>query len=207
VEPTCEGKAALAEWNRHAAAVNVARDTLLNASNWLDKADPHAVIDALNACVGAADAMARLYHPKQPRPRDLADALARMRPWFERQKLPLPASIGDGFRSIADALNQSNLLRQDRKALYDQAAVFAMRESELATELARDSCGRPPGRSGCRNRPPASECRRGDRGGGRARTPGHRTGTDAATRSVARRTPKPGRLRSTNQTRPGRYPE
>jgi hypothetical protein len=76
VEPTCEGKAALAEWNKHAAAVNVARDTLLNASNRPDKADPHAVIDALNACAGAADAMERLYHPKQPHPHDLADALA-----------------------------------------------------------------------------------------------------------------------------------
>jgi hypothetical protein len=35
-EPTCEGKAALAEWNEHAAAINAARDTLANASNWPD---------------------------------------------------------------------------------------------------------------------------------------------------------------------------
>jgi hypothetical protein len=61
-----------------------------------------------------------------------------MRPWFEHQKLPIPVSIGDGFRIIAGALDQPNLLLQDRKALYDNAAVFAMRESELATELARD---------------------------------------------------------------------
>ena len=46
-EPTCEGKAARAEWNQHAAAINAARDTLANAANFPDKTAPLAVIDAL----------------------------------------------------------------------------------------------------------------------------------------------------------------
>jgi hypothetical protein len=32
-EPICEGKAALAEWNEHTAAVIAPRDALLNASS------------------------------------------------------------------------------------------------------------------------------------------------------------------------------
>jgi hypothetical protein len=137
-EPTCEGKAARAEWNEHAAAVNTARDLIVQTSNMPDRADPEAVINALSACAAAADAMTRLYHPAQPRPRDFADVLAWMRPWFERHKLPMPDSIGDGFRTLAHALGQPNILRQDRIAIYGQAAVFATRESELAAELGGD---------------------------------------------------------------------
>jgi hypothetical protein len=62
-ELTCEGKAALAEWNEHAPAVNAARDLLAQASNWPDKTNPQVVVNALDACAGAADAMARLYRP------------------------------------------------------------------------------------------------------------------------------------------------
>jgi hypothetical protein len=39
-EPTCEGQAALAEWNEHAAAINTARDLIVQASNQPDRADP-----------------------------------------------------------------------------------------------------------------------------------------------------------------------
>jgi hypothetical protein len=134
-EPTCEGKAALAEWNEHAAAVNTARDLIVQASNQPDRSDPQAVINALHACAAAADAMTRLYHPAQPRPRDLSDVLAWMRPWFERRKLPIPDSIGAAFRTLAGILAQPDILRQDRIAIYGQAAVFATRESELAAEL------------------------------------------------------------------------
>jgi hypothetical protein len=128
VEPTCEGKAAVAEWNEHAAAVDTARDLLVQASDLPDRADQQAVVNALNACAAAADAMTRLYHAAQPRPRGFADVLAWMRPWFEHQKLPIPAAIGDGFRTLAGALGQPNILRQDRIAIYQQAAVFATRE-------------------------------------------------------------------------------
>lgn len=137
-EPTCEGKAALAEWNEHAAAINLARDTLVNASNLPDRANPQAVVTALDAAAAAADAMVRLYHPAQPRPGDIADVLAWMRPWFEQQHLPVPASIGDGFRTLAHALQQPGLLRQERNTLLGQAAVFATRESALAAELGSD---------------------------------------------------------------------
>jgi type IV secretory pathway TraG/TraD family ATPase VirD4 len=137
-EPTCEGKAALAEWNEHAAAINAARDILANASNWPDKAAPLAVVDALEACAAAADAMARLYHPAPSAPHDFETVLVWMRPWFERAKLPIPATIGEGFRALATALAKPGLLRQERNSLYDQAAVFATRESELAAERAPD---------------------------------------------------------------------
>ena len=36
-EPTCEGKAARAEWNEHAAAISAASDTLARAANSPDK--------------------------------------------------------------------------------------------------------------------------------------------------------------------------
>ena len=110
----------------------------MQASNLPDRADPQAVVNALNACAAAADAMTRLYHPAQPRTRDLTDVLAWMRPWFERRKLPIPDSIGDAFRTLAHALGQPNILRQDRIAIYGQAAVFATRESELVAELGGD---------------------------------------------------------------------
>lgn len=36
-EPTCEGKAARAEWNEHAAAISAASETLARAANSPDK--------------------------------------------------------------------------------------------------------------------------------------------------------------------------
>jgi hypothetical protein len=90
IEPTCESKAALAQWNRHAIAVYAARDVLVHAADVpATRTDPRAVIDALNACAEAVDALARLYHPKQPRVRAFADVLTWMRPWFSREKLPI----------------------------------------------------------------------------------------------------------------------
>jgi hypothetical protein len=133
-KPTCEGKAAVAEWNEHAAAINAARDTLANAANWPAKAAPLAVIDALNICAGAADAMARLYHPVPASPHDDAAVLAWMRVWLEQAKLPIPVTIGDGFRSLAAALAKPGLLRQERNTLYGEAAMFSTRESALAAE-------------------------------------------------------------------------
>jgi hypothetical protein len=76
-QPTCEGKAARAEWNEHAAAINAARDILARAANAPDKAAPLAVIDALEACGAAADAMARPYRPAPAAPHDDAAELAR----------------------------------------------------------------------------------------------------------------------------------
>ena len=61
-----------------------------------------------------------------------------MRPWFERQHLPLPGSIGDGLRTLAGAIAQPHLLLADRTMLYGQAAVFATRASQLGAELGGD---------------------------------------------------------------------
>ena len=135
VEPTCEGKTALAEWNRQAATINAARDVLVRASDLpLDRTEPRAVIEALNTCATAADALSGLYHSQQPGTGEFFAVLAWMRPWFEREKLPVPGSIADGFRLIAHALEQPGLSRQARRALYDQASVFALRTSRLAAE-------------------------------------------------------------------------
>ena len=132
-EPTCEGKAARAEWNRHAAAVDAARDTLVNASNSPDTAAPITVIDALDICAAAADAMARLDPPVDNDA--FAAVLDQMRPWFVHQTLLIPDAIGDGFHTLAAALARPGLVRADRNALYDQAAAFATRESALAAAL------------------------------------------------------------------------
>ena len=139
VESTCEGKAALVEWNRHAAAIYAARDVLVRASDLpLDRTDPRAVIEALNTCGTAADGLAGLDHQQQPGTGEFFAVLAWMRPWFAREKLPAPGSIGDGFRLIARALQRPDLSRQDRKALYGQASVFAFRTSRLAAEQGED---------------------------------------------------------------------
>ena len=133
--PTCEGKAALAAWQTHAAAINVARDTLATASNLpAARTSPQTVVNALDAAAAAVDAMQRLDHPSTPSPRGFADVLAWMRPWFAQQHRPIPTTIGDGLRTLAKAVDKPDLLRADRTALYGQAAIFVTRVSELAAE-------------------------------------------------------------------------
>jgi hypothetical protein len=139
VTPTCEGKAALTEWETLSAAVNVARDTLVNASNLpTERTSPQTVVNALNAMAGAIDAMATLDNPSHPVPGGFADVLAWMRPWFERLRLPIPATIGDGLRTLAGAIAKPDLLLADRTSLYGQAAIFGTRVSELAAERGRN---------------------------------------------------------------------
>jgi hypothetical protein len=128
--PTCEGKAARAEWNDHTAA----RDTLANAANFPDKTAPLVVIDALDACAAAADAMTRLYRPAPAAPHDDAAVVAWMRTWLEQSKLPIPITISDGFRALATGLARPGPRRQKRNTLYGLAATFASRESALAAE-------------------------------------------------------------------------
>jgi type IV secretory pathway TraG/TraD family ATPase VirD4 len=133
--PTCEGKAARTAWQTHAAAINVARDTLVTASNLpAARTSPQTVVNALDAAAAAVDAMQRLDHPSTPSPRGFADVLAWMRPWFAQQHHPIPTTIGDGLRTLAEAVAKPDLLRADRTALYDQAAIFVTRVSELAAE-------------------------------------------------------------------------
>jgi hypothetical protein len=136
VTPTCEGEQALVEWNEHAAAITSARNAVMAAAHLPpDRTDPQAVINALNACAAAADAMVRLYTPAPNGRQDFIGVLAWMRPWFECQALPIPASVGDGLRILAEALAHPNLRPQDRVGLYRQAAVFVTRESQLAAYL------------------------------------------------------------------------
>ncbi len=133
-EPTCEGKAARAEWNEHATAINAASDILARAANFPDKAAPLAIIGALDACAAAVDAMARLYHPAPSAPHDDAAVVAWMRTSLEQSKLPSPVTIGDGFRAVATGLARPGLRHQERNTLYGLAAMFASRESVLAAE-------------------------------------------------------------------------
>lgn len=133
-EPTCEGKAALAEWNEHAAAINAASETLARAANSPDKTAPLVVIDALEACAAAADAMTRLYRPIPAAPHNDMAVLAWMRNWLAQSKLPSPVTIGDGFRTVAAGLARPGLRHQERSTLYGLAAMFASREGALAAE-------------------------------------------------------------------------
>ena len=133
-EPTCEGKAARAEWNEHATAINAASDILARAANFPDEAAPLAIIGALDACAAAVDAMARLYHPAPSAPHDDAAVVAWMRTSLEQAKLPSPVTIGDGFRAVATGLARPGLRHQERNTLYGLAAMFASRESVLAAE-------------------------------------------------------------------------
>jgi hypothetical protein len=106
-EPTCEGKAALAEWNEHAAAINAASETLARAANSPDKTAPLAIIDALDICAAATDVMARLYRPAPGAPYDDAAVVAWMRNWLAQSKLPAPVTVGDGFRAANAARSRS----------------------------------------------------------------------------------------------------
>jgi hypothetical protein len=134
IEPTCEGKAARAEWNEHVAAISAARDTLANATNSPDKTAPLVVINALDACAAASDMLARLYRAAPAAPHDDTAVLAWMRAWLEQSKLPSPATISDGFRTLAAGLARPGLRHQQRNTLYGLAAMFASRESTLAAE-------------------------------------------------------------------------
>jgi hypothetical protein len=59
----------LAAWQAHAAAINVARDTLVTASNLpAERTSPQIVVNALDAAAAAVDAMQRLDHPRTPSP-------------------------------------------------------------------------------------------------------------------------------------------
>jgi hypothetical protein len=112
-KPTCKGKAARAEWNEHAAVINTARDTFARAANSPDKTAPLVVIDALDACAAAGDAIIRLYCPAPSAPHEDAAVVAWMRNWLEQSKLPAPVKIGDGFRAGAVGLTRPGLQRPE----------------------------------------------------------------------------------------------
>ena len=133
-EPTCEGKAALTEWNNHAAAISAASDTLAKAANWPDKTAPRAVIDALEVCAAAADAMSRLYHPVPSAPHDDAAVWGGWNRARASQIADTRSRSATGSGSSPPVMAQPGLRRQQRNALYGLAAIFASRESVLAAE-------------------------------------------------------------------------
>jgi hypothetical protein len=67
--------------------------------------------------------------------------LAWMRTWLEQSKLPIPATIGDGFRTLAAGLARPGLRRQERNTLYGLAAMFA----RAARAISPPSAGRRSG--------------------------------------------------------------
>ena len=57
-----------------------------------------------------------------------------MRQQFEGFHLPVPASLGDGFRTMSGILDNPSILIVDRNAAYDRSAAMADALSEAATE-------------------------------------------------------------------------
>jgi hypothetical protein len=125
---TCEGQAVVQSWQERATAV------IIDASRDPDHADKETVLGALNTLAAAADAITSSYHPQPPLTDAFAATLAWMRLQFQGFHLPIPASLGDGFRTMAGILDNPMILRVDRNAVYDRSAAMAEALSEAVTE-------------------------------------------------------------------------
>jgi hypothetical protein len=131
---TCEGRAVVRSWQERATAINTARDVITVASIAPDRADKEEVLDALSTLAAAADAVASSYHPRPPLQDAFAGTLAWMRLRFETFHLPIPASLGDGYRTLSRILGNPMILKVDRNTAYDRSAVMADALSEAVTE-------------------------------------------------------------------------
>jgi type IV secretory pathway TraG/TraD family ATPase VirD4 len=134
VTQTCEGKAEAQLWQERATAINTARDVITDASRDPDHADQPAVLNALSTLASAADAISATYHPGPRDPDAFAATLAWMRLRFQDFQLPIPASLGDGFREFLGILKNPALLRVDRNTAYDRSAILAGALSEAVTD-------------------------------------------------------------------------
>ncbi len=134
VTQTCEGKAEAQIWQERATAINTARDVITDASRDPDHADQAAVLNALSTLASAADAIAATYHPSPRDPDPFAATLAWMRLRFQAFQLPIPASLGDGFREFFGILKNPALLRVERNTAYDRSAILAGALSEAVTD-------------------------------------------------------------------------
>jgi IMP cyclohydrolase len=134
VTQTCEGKAEAQLWQERATAINTARDVITDASRNPDHADQAAVLNALSTLASAADAITATYHPGPRDPDAFAATLAWMRLRFQDYQLPIPASLGDGFREFLGILKNPALLRVERNTAYDRSAILAGALSEAVTE-------------------------------------------------------------------------
>ena len=107
-EPTCEAKAALAEWNEHAAAINPARDTLARAANSARQGG-HRTSSSTPRRRAPPPPMrwlgstTRRHRPRTSTPR----CWPGCGPGSSNRKLPIPATIGDGFRTLAAAFGKA----------------------------------------------------------------------------------------------------
>jgi type IV secretory pathway TraG/TraD family ATPase VirD4 len=134
VARTCEGKAVVQSWQERLTAINTARDVIVGASRDPDRADRQEVIDALKTLAAASDAITSTYHPKPPLQDDFASTLAWMRLRFQAFHLPIPASLGDGFRTFVGILSSPALLNVDRDNAYDNCAALADALSEAVND-------------------------------------------------------------------------
>jgi type IV secretory pathway TraG/TraD family ATPase VirD4 len=131
---TCEGQAVAQGWQERAAAIATARNVIIDASRDPGRTDRETVIGALGTLADAADAITGSFHPKPPTQNPFATTLTWMRQQFEAFHLPVPASLGDGFRTMAQTLDDPRLLITDRNAVYDRSAAMANALSEAVSE-------------------------------------------------------------------------
>ena len=131
---TCEGQAAAQSWQERTTAIITARNVIIDASDDPNRADKETVLGALNMLATTADAITSTVHPRPPLTDTFAVTLAWMRQQFEAFHLPVPASLGDGFRTMASILEDPRILIVDRNAVYDRSAAMADALSEAVTE-------------------------------------------------------------------------
>ncbi|MCB8878476.1 type IV secretory system conjugative DNA transfer family protein [Acidisoma silvae] len=131
---TCEGTAVAQIWKERAASVASASDVVTGASRDPNRTDKQAVIDALNVLAASADVIAATYHPQASDENRFADMLAWMRQRFQDFQLPIPASLGDGFRILQKRLADPRLLIVDRNAVYDRGAMMVAAFNEAVVE-------------------------------------------------------------------------
>ena len=130
---TCEGQAAAQSWQERTTAIITGRNVIIDASRDPTRADKETVLGALNMLTTTADAITSTVHPRPPLTDTFAVTLAWMRQQFEAFHLPVPASLGDGFRTMAGILNDPRILIVDRNAAYDRSAAMADALSEAVT--------------------------------------------------------------------------
>ena len=131
---TCEGKAETARWQERQTAISNARNVITSASRDPERISVQAVIAALDTCAAASDGIATTYHPRSPSQNAFDGTLSWMRQRFEAFHLPIPDSVGDGFRILAHVLDNPRLLKVERNDAYDRAAVVASALNDAVTE-------------------------------------------------------------------------
>ena len=135
---TCEGQAVAQIWQERTTAIITARNVIIDASDDPHRADKETVLGALNTLAATADTIADTgtgaVHPLASAQNAFATTLAWMRRQFEAFHLPVPASLGDGFRIMSGILEDPRILIVDRNAVYDRSAAMADALSEAVTE-------------------------------------------------------------------------